>query len=139
MTGRRQHYAHFYGLLPLPRDERPLLVVHGNCQAEALRVLLAGDASPVRTVRVPPVHELTSEDLPHLDRLLAEVDVLVSQPVRDGYRDLPVGRRPGQLLRQGLHHPRERARELLQPPGQANRPAVVAEVALQPPRTVGVA
>lgn len=91
MTGRRQHYAHFYGLLPLPRDERPLLLVHGNCQAEALRVLLAGDASPVRTVRVPPVHELTAEDLPHLDRVLAEVDVLVSQPVRDGYRGLPLG------------------------------------------------
>jgi hypothetical protein len=91
VTGRRQHYAHFYGLLPLPRDGRPLLVVHGNCQAESLRVLLDGDASPVRTVRVPPVHELTAEDLPHLERLLAEVDVLVSQPVRDGYRGLPLG------------------------------------------------
>ena len=91
MTGRRQHYAHFYGLLPLPRDERPLLFVHGNCQAESLRVLLSGEASPVRTVRVPPVHELTDEDLPHLDRILAEVDVLVSQPVRDGYRGLPLG------------------------------------------------
>jgi hypothetical protein len=91
VTGRRQHYAHFYGLLPLPRDGRPLLVVHGNCQAESLRVLLDGDASPVRTVRVPPVHELTTEDLPHLDRLLAEIDVLVSQPVRDGYRGLPLG------------------------------------------------
>lgn len=97
MTGRRQHYAHFYGLLPLPRDDRPLLLVHGNCQAESLRVLLAGGvlldggASPVRTVRVPPVHELVAEDLPHLDRVLAEVDVLVSQPVRDGYRDLPLG------------------------------------------------
>lgn len=91
MTGRRQHYAHFYGLLPLPRDDRPLLVVHGNCQAESLRVLLDGEASPVRTVRVPPVHELTAGDLPHLDRVLAAVDVLVSQPVRDGYRGLPVG------------------------------------------------
>lgn len=53
MTGRRQHYAHFYGLAPLPSDDRPLLVVHGNCQAESLRVLLDGAASPVRTVRVP--------------------------------------------------------------------------------------
>jgi len=91
VTGRQQHYAHFYGLLPLPRDERPLLVVHGNCQAESLRVLLGGEASPVRTARMPPVHELTPEDLPHLDRLLAEIDVLVSQPVRDGYRGLPLG------------------------------------------------
>ena len=91
MTGRQQHYAHFYGLLPLPSDDRPLLVVHGNCQAESLRVLLDGGASPVRTVRIPPVHELTAADLPHLDRVLARVDVLVSQPVRAGYRGLPVG------------------------------------------------
>lgn len=90
MTGRRQHYAHFYGLLPIPTDDRPLLLVHGNCQAESLRVLLDGAAS-VRTVRVPPVHELTADDLPHLDRLLAQIDVLVSQPVADGYRDLHLG------------------------------------------------
>lgn len=104
MTGRRQHYAHFYGLLPIPRDDRPLLVVHGNCQAEALRVLLAGGASPVRTVRLPPVHELTAEDLPHLDRLLAEVDVLVAQPVRDGYRDLPLG--TAEVLARAARRPR---------------------------------
>ncbi len=91
MTGRRQHYAQFYGLQPIPQDDRPLLVVHGNCQAEALRVLLDGSSAQVRTVRLPPVHELTAEDLPHLDRLLASVDVLVSQPVRDGYRALPLG------------------------------------------------
>ncbi|NIZ90545.1 WcbI family polysaccharide biosynthesis putative acetyltransferase [Kineococcus rubinsiae] len=91
MTGRRQHYAHFYGLAPVPADERPLLLVHGNCQAESLRVLLDGAGSPVRAVRIPPVHELTAEDLPHLDRLLAGVDVLVSQPVTAGYRDLPLG------------------------------------------------
>lgn len=91
MSGRRGHYARFYGLEPLPADDRPLLVVHGNCQAESLRVLLDGPGSPVRTVRLPPVHELTAGDLPHLDRLLAQVDVLVAQPVRDGYRDLPLG------------------------------------------------
>jgi len=38
--GRREHYGEFYGLRPLPDDGRPLLLVHGNCQAEALRVLL---------------------------------------------------------------------------------------------------
>lgn len=103
MTGRRQHYAHFYGLLPLPQDDRPLLVVHGNCQAESLRVLLDG-TGPVRTVRLPPVHELTAEDLPHLDRLLASVDVLVSQPVRDGYRGLPLG--TAEVLRRATRRPR---------------------------------
>jgi hypothetical protein len=104
VTGRRQHYAHFHGLLPVPEDERPLVLVHGNCQAESLRVLLGADASPVRTVRVPPVHELTAEDLPRLDRLLASVDVLVSQPVTDGYRDLPLG--TAQVLARAPRSPR---------------------------------
>lgn len=91
--GRRRHYGVFHGLDPLPEDDgRPLVLVHGNCQAESLRVLLALDpASPVRTVRVPPAHELTAEDVPRLHRLLARTDVVVSQPVRDGYRDLPLG------------------------------------------------
>jgi len=94
-SGRRLHYGEFYGLREVPQDDRPLLVVHGNCQAESLRVLL-GDgpspaSSPVRTVRIPPVHELEAVDLPHLDALLAQVDVLVSQPVAGGYRGLPLG------------------------------------------------
>ncbi|TNM67382.1 hypothetical protein FHN55_10830 [Streptomyces sp. NP160] len=97
VTGRHRHYGTFYGLEPVERDDRPLVLVHGNCQAESLRVLLAGrpdgaaQPSPVRTVRVPPVHELTADDLPHLDALLAATDVLVSQPVADGYRGLPLG------------------------------------------------
>lgn len=97
VTGRHRHYGTFYGLEQVEQDDRPLLLVHGNCQAESLRVLLsggsqqAGHRSPVRTVRVPPVHELTADDLPHLHALLARVDVVVSQPVADGYRGLPLG------------------------------------------------
>lgn len=87
--GRRLHYGEFYGLRPLPPDDgRPLVVVHGNCQAESLRVLLAGS---LRSVRVPPVHELERDDLPHLRRTLAHACVLLSQPVRPDYRDLPLG------------------------------------------------
>lgn len=64
----------------------------GNCQAEALRqVLETVEDRPYRTVLVPPVHELTAEDLPHLDALLGEAQVLVSQPIRPNYRDLPLG------------------------------------------------
>lgn len=89
--GRRLHYGQFYGLLELP--EGPVGMVHGNCQAESLRVLLEA-ADPDRTwVRLPPVHELTAEDLPHLERLLARTTTLVTQPVRDDYRDLPLGTR----------------------------------------------
>ena len=89
--GRREHYGEFYGLRPLPPDDgRPLLVVHGNCQAEALRVLLAG-AGEHRTVRVPPVHELEADDVPHLHRVLAASTALVAQPVRTDYRGLALG------------------------------------------------
>lgn len=79
---RREHYGGFYG----PPPDRPVGLVHGNCQAEALRVLLGAGF-----VRMPPVHELTVEDLPHLHGLLARCSMLVSQPVREGYRDLPLG------------------------------------------------
>lgn len=89
--GRRRHYGEFYGLRPLPGDDgRALLMVHGNCQSEALRVLLA-QTDVYRTVRVPPVHEIEDDDLPHLARTLAAVRVLVTQPIKDDYRDLPVG------------------------------------------------
>ncbi|GMA31519.1 WcbI family polysaccharide biosynthesis putative acetyltransferase [Litorihabitans aurantiacus] len=81
------------------RDGRPLGLVVGNCQAESLRIALGDELDLVRT---PPVHELTRSDLPHLTRLLGRADVLVTQPVRDDYRDLPVGTRQLEaLLRPG--------------------------------------
>lgn len=88
---RREHYAHFYGLTPLSEAEGPVVVVHGNCQAESLRVLLQGLQSPLSTVRIPPVHELDSADVEPLTELMKRADVLISQPVRPDYRDLPVG------------------------------------------------
>ncbi|GAA2054215.1 hypothetical protein GCM10009722_10380 [Williamsia deligens] len=72
--------------------EDPAVLVWGNCQAEALRVVLNSlNTTPLRTVRVPPVHELTPSDLPHLERLLRRTRAVLSQPVRAGYRDLPIG------------------------------------------------
>ncbi|WP_322919172.1 WcbI family polysaccharide biosynthesis putative acetyltransferase [Nocardioides renjunii] len=71
------------------RDDRPLLVVVGNCQAESLRLLL--DAGDVRTKRVPALHELTPADVVALHELLARADLLVAQPTSDDYRGLPVG------------------------------------------------
>ena len=53
--------------------------------------MLLAPAPEPRFVRMPPVHELTAADLPHLHGLLARCTMLVSQPVRDGYRDLPLG------------------------------------------------
>lgn len=91
--GRRRHYGTFYGLDPVPSSGRPLLAVLGNCQAEALRITSTTTTgeSPFDSVRVPPVHELTADDLPHLHRLLPHLDVLAAQPVRAGYRGLPLG------------------------------------------------
>ncbi len=87
---RRRHYGVLYGLEAPPPG--PLALVWGNCQAESVRVLLAGvDGLPVTPVRIPPVHELTADDLPHLRRLLSRTRLLASQPVRDDYRDLPLG------------------------------------------------
>ena len=87
---RRQHYADLYD--GPRRDGRPLAVVHGNCQAGALQVLLSGaPAFGWQVTRVPPVHELTADDLPAYDRLLAASTLLLDQPVRDGYRGLPLG------------------------------------------------
>lgn len=92
-TGRRKHYGAFYGEDDAaPLDDRPLWLVVGNCQAEALRQILdAVPDRPYRTVRIPPVHEIDRTDLQHLDALLAKSDILLSQPIRVGYRDLPLG------------------------------------------------
>jgi hypothetical protein len=91
--GRARHYGEFYGLSGSSgSDPRPLWLVVGNCQAEALRQMLDTACDrPFRTVRVPPVHELTTDDLPHLARLLRQAAVLLSQPIRTDYRGLPLG------------------------------------------------
>ncbi|WP_242456338.1 WcbI family polysaccharide biosynthesis putative acetyltransferase [Mycolicibacterium sp. P1-18] len=90
---RTRHYGDFYRVGPSRDDEsRPLWLVVGNCQAEALRLVLDGvDDRPYTTVRMPPVHELERSDLPYLRALLGRAAVLLSQPIRDGYRDLPLG------------------------------------------------
>ena len=81
---------HYRDLLTGPGDEsRPVLVVTGNCQAESLRLLLQSD--DVRTVRVPPLHDVRPHEVEPLRRWLARTDLLVTQPVRDDYRGLPLG------------------------------------------------
>ncbi|MCP9273635.1 WcbI family polysaccharide biosynthesis putative acetyltransferase [Mycolicibacterium arenosum] len=91
-SGRIRHYADFYGREADAAPHLPLWLVIGNCQAEALRSALdTVPDSPYRTVRVPPVHELESADLPYLAALLSRTSLLLSQPIRDDYRGLPVG------------------------------------------------
>lgn len=65
-------------------------MVIGNCQADVYRDLLR--TSPeVRVIDVRPVYEMTEQDLPGLHADLARTDVLIVQPIRDNYRDLPLG------------------------------------------------
>ncbi|OFT90789.1 MULTISPECIES: WcbI family polysaccharide biosynthesis putative acetyltransferase [Corynebacterium] len=68
----------------------PTLTVIGNCQAESLRKLLMGTGH-FESHRIPPVHELTTADMPWFGELLKRSDVVVAQPIRDDYRGLPVG------------------------------------------------
>lgn len=92
IDGRTRHYGGFYGIETDGADRRPLWVVYGNCQAEALRIMLDSvPDAPYRTVRMPAVHELEATDVPHLQRLVARVARVLAQPVADGYRDLPLG------------------------------------------------
>ncbi len=83
---RRWHYREFYGLAAAEPEAG---IVLGNCQAESLRIVLGDAAGP--TVRIPPVHELEPDDIPHLHRLLEAAAFVVTQPTRDDYRGLPVG------------------------------------------------
>ncbi|WP_194861704.1 WcbI family polysaccharide biosynthesis putative acetyltransferase [Dietzia sp. SYD-A1] len=71
---------------------QPSVMVIGNCQADVYRDLLRSvDGVAVRDVR--PVYEMTARDVPELHADLARTDVLIIQPVRDDYRDLPLGHR----------------------------------------------
>lgn len=87
-AARRQHYSRFYRSQEQPDDGRRMGVVVGNCQAESLRLALGDELD---LVRLPPVHELVAEDMPHLSRWLARSEVLITQPVHQDYHGLPLG------------------------------------------------
>lgn len=88
MLARRRHYSEFYGLSPLPERFGAVL---GNCQAESLRMVM--DSPEHRFVRVPAVHEMTDADTARLHEIVRVAETVVSQPIRDDYRDLPLGTR----------------------------------------------
>lgn len=76
-----------------------LCVVVGNCQAESTRKLLMSTGH-FTGERIKPVHELEAVDMGWFLDLVRRADVLVTQPIRDSYRGLPVGTRQ---LRELLH------------------------------------
>lgn len=82
----------------------PILTVVGNCQAESTRKLLMSTGH-FEGERITPVHELESDDMGWFGELISRTDVLVTQPIRDDYRGLPVGTRQlRELLPRGARH-----------------------------------
>lgn len=77
---------------PVRRPDAPRVMVIGNCQADVYRDLLRS-SEHVHVTDVRPVYEMTAADIPGLQSELARTDVLIVQPVRDDYRDLPLGHR----------------------------------------------
>ena len=76
-----------FGISYPQEDVAGLVALVGPGQASRL-LLGAGD---VTSTRLPAVHELTEADLKPLRELLAATDLLVTQPIADDYRGLPVG------------------------------------------------
>lgn len=73
-------------------DDLPLLIVHGNCQAESLRVLCTQALDgQVMSVRIPPVFELAADEVDAFHDLLRQTSYLVTQPIVDDYRGMPLG------------------------------------------------
>jgi hypothetical protein len=78
----------------LRRGRRPIALVYGNCQAEALRRILdthPGLAASYQLLRVPAVHEISARELWMLRRLLPRVEVLITQRVKSDYRGMQLG------------------------------------------------
>ena len=65
LSPRTRDFGDFYGLNALADDRsQPLWLIAGNCQAEALRLILDGVADrSYSTVRIPPVHQTERSDL----------------------------------------------------------------------------
>jgi hypothetical protein len=78
----------------LRRDHRPVALVYGNCQAEALRRILATHptfASTYQLLRIPAVHEISDRELALIQERLPEVEVLIAQEIKPDYRGMALG------------------------------------------------
>jgi hypothetical protein len=76
------------------RDHRPVALVYGTCQAEALRrILLTHPAFAERyhLPRIPEVQGITPHVLALIESRLPEVEVLIAQEIEPGYRGMRLG------------------------------------------------
>lgn len=79
-------YGQFYGTRSVGLDARPLWVVFGGPQTDALRALFATvSPAPYRTVPIPQEAHITSDDVPYLHRWLSSAAVLVTQSHLTGW------------------------------------------------------
>jgi len=66
-------------------------LVYGNCQAAAVKTYLQKNstvASAYRFVDVKPVHLLSKIDIPFLNQVISEIDLMIYQPVSDNYKGI---------------------------------------------------
>jgi hypothetical protein len=76
------------------KPRRPICLVYGNCQAEPVRALLASSAEftdAYEVVRIPAVHEVRASQMARFERIFRAASLILTQPVKDGYRGLPLG------------------------------------------------
>src|SRR5947209_3264787 len=69
------------------KPRRPLCLVHGNCQAEPIRALLASSAefaNRYEAVRIPGVRQLRAPQMAKVRRVCRLASLIVAQPVKDG-------------------------------------------------------
>src|SRR2546423_843391 len=75
----------------MKRDTRPVALIYGNCQAEALRRILASHsdfAASYQLLRIPAVHEISPRELSLIESRLPDVEVFIGQQVKSGYRGM---------------------------------------------------
>jgi len=73
---------------------RPIALVYGNCQAEALRqILLTHPAFAQRyhLPRIPRVNDITPHVLARIQSRLSEVEVLIAEEIEPGHRGMDLG------------------------------------------------
>lgn len=78
----------------LGASKKPILTVYGNCQSGALATMLRNSptfSAKFRVAWVSGAHEITHGELPAFRRLLSRTSVLVTQNIRENYREMPLG------------------------------------------------
>lgn len=80
--------------LQVRHAKKPLCLVVGNCQAQAVQQTLLQSRrfrDEFGVVTIPGVHEIDRQELALLNGLFARCELLIAHPVKPNYRGLPLG------------------------------------------------